>query len=320
MSLNELLGVRYRGAGRALAWRGWCSQPLSRSLAQRRSQPRAPRGCGARLAALASVWAAVLLGPALTRGGTAHALDVTACGQTVPAGQRGVLVADLTCPSGTGVSVAARATLDLAGHAIAAGSAPAIECLGHGCTITSSGGPGEVSGTALVDCIVTAPRARLRIDNLHVHDCRTCVETNPEYESGRGALAIASHLAVDHCAEVGINVRALHADHVAVTAAGGWIALWAEELLEGNDITASDNAQTGMFAGRRLRVRNLWASNNGRYGVSSFGLVSIRGGEIRDNASWDLVARRARLVGVNCGRSIQSAQALTDTLGVCADD
>ncbi len=259
------------------------------------------------------------MGTAATLTGTARGMDVTACGQTVPAGQHGVLVADLTCPSGTGVVVGRRATLDLAGHAIAARGASAIECLGRNCTITSSGGPGEISGTSLIDCIVTEPRTRLRLDNLHVHDCRTCIETNPEYHSGQGAIVNASHVVVDHCADVGINVRVLHADHVSVTQARGWIALWSEMFLEGNNITASDNDQIGIFA-THLRARNLWANNNGRYGVSSFGLVSIRGGEILNNGSWDLVARRAGLVGVNCGRSIQSAQALTETLGVCADD
>ena len=84
----------------------------------------------------------------------AHALDVTSCGQTVPARETGFLQADLACPSGVGVHLADKATLDLNGHTLAATADSAIVCDGKKCRVLSTAGAGDVSGGPDVDCIV----------------------------------------------------------------------------------------------------------------------------------------------------------------------
>jgi len=65
-------------------------------------------------------------------GGRAQALDITSCGQTVPAGETGVLVGDLQCdPATRGVTLQYAATLDLNGHALVAPDGWAVWCNGR---------------------------------------------------------------------------------------------------------------------------------------------------------------------------------------------
>ena len=97
-------------------------------------------GAGSRLKRLGSA-AAVLLFTATI----AHAVDITNCNQTVPAGATGVLVADLDCSLGYGsyaVTLSKSARLQLNGFALRS-NANGIHCLGS-CRIT---GPGEVART-----------------------------------------------------------------------------------------------------------------------------------------------------------------------------
>lgn len=69
---------------------------------------------------------------------------VVSCGQVVPKATTGVLAADLACTSQNGVTLEARAKLDLAGHTITGDVAlqMGVECLGA-CTVS---GPGSISG------------------------------------------------------------------------------------------------------------------------------------------------------------------------------
>src|SRR5207249_8114063 len=71
-------------------------------------------------------------------GNPGWAIDILSCGEMVPAGDVGVLQADLTC-SGVGVEVDEMATLQLNGHSIT-GASPGVFCP-HRCTIQ---GPGEL--------------------------------------------------------------------------------------------------------------------------------------------------------------------------------
>ena len=63
------------------------------------------------------------LGIILTLAPVAEALDISTCDSDVPAGQHGVLVADLDCSWNTeagsyGVELGRNATLDMQGHTI----------------------------------------------------------------------------------------------------------------------------------------------------------------------------------------------------------
>src|SRR5262245_33788032 len=97
-----------------------------------------------------------------------RAADITACGQSVPAGRRAVLGADLTCPPGApAATVGEHATLALNGHTIHGGGT-AVLCTGRRCTIE---GPGEITGATRAG---VAQRSRegkvvLRVRGVRVH-------------------------------------------------------------------------------------------------------------------------------------------------------
>lgn len=260
----------------------------------------------------------LLVSGLLAVASVARAVDVTSCGQTIPARETGVLVADLACPTGVGVRVSDRATLDLNGHAIASNDAPAISCDGRRCTITSSAGLGDVSASPAADCILMGPRGRLTIENFHVHACRSCIQTNEQNIHAYGASVGATGVSVDGCADLGINARVVKAVDVSVTNAAGHIALWSEMRLKGANIDVSGNARVGIFA-VSINARNVTANGNGLYGVESFNKMKIIGGQMLNNLYADVVAPRARFSGVTCGNSLKLGTGGLP-LGVCAND
>jgi hypothetical protein len=262
---------------------------------------------------------AVLVSGFLAVAPATYALDVTTCGQTVAAGEVGTLQVDLACPAGAGVHLEDRASLDLNGRAIVATGAAAIACEGRHCTITSAGGsPGDVSGSAAVDCITMTPRGRMEISSVHVHDCLTCIETNPRGVHAEGANVRATAVTVDGCEGPGIHARVVKANGVSVTNARD-IALWAEMRLKGADITASGNSWIGIFA-VSINAENVVANDNGLFGVESFGKMRIRGGEMLGNGHADVGAHRARFTDVLCGRSVKFSNTPGESLGVCVND
>lgn len=77
-------------------------------------------------------------------GISAAALDVTSCGEIVPAGQAARLAADLDCPSGAGIVLGDRARLYLDGHVLSGSpDSSNVVCQGPKCKIV---GPGEIVG------------------------------------------------------------------------------------------------------------------------------------------------------------------------------
>ena len=251
---------------------------------------------------------------------TVHAFDVTSCGQTVPAKETGFLIADLSCPAGVGVHLADKATLDLNGHALAATGGSAIVCDGKKCRVLSSTfGPGDVSGDADVDCIsMAAARGKMELQNVTVHDCRTCVETDPVGAHGYGARLTATNVTVDGCTGPGISATKVDATGLSVSHAGD-IALWAEMVLRGDGIDVSKNTGRGIFA-VSIRADNVVANDNASDGVESFGRIRIRGGQMLNNGGWDVVARGAKVENVTCGRSYELGSDPVTALGICAND
>jgi len=85
-----------------------------------------------------------------------HATDVTTCGQTIAAGDTGVLQADLTCSSGAfAVQLMHNARLQLNGHTLArvddAGGSGTATVLGSGDGMAARFkilGPGTIAGTS----------------------------------------------------------------------------------------------------------------------------------------------------------------------------
>jgi hypothetical protein len=249
-----------------------------------------------------------------------HAFDVTTCGQTVPARETGFLQADLSCAAGVGVHVGDKATLDLNGHGLAATADSAIVCDGKKCRILSSTfGPGGVSGAAGVDCILMgAKRGKMVLSNVTVHDCRTCVETDPIGAHGYGANLVATAVSIDGCAGPGVNATKVTATGLSVTNAHD-IALWAEMVLRGDGIDVCGNAGRGIFS-VSVRADNVIADDNGDHGVESFGRIRIRGGHMLGNDGYDVVGTGAKVTDVTCGRSLQFGSEPPTSLGICTDD
>lgn len=94
---------------------------------------------------------------------TSFAFDVTACGQTIEAGEIGVLPTDLDCPTdpgSTGLFMEPRAVFDLNGHTFN-GGAIGVFCDGE-CAFK---GPGVLSG-AEIGIISETYRSRMKLENL----------------------------------------------------------------------------------------------------------------------------------------------------------
>jgi hypothetical protein len=103
---------------------------------------------------------------------TAATMDVTACGQLVPAGATGILRNDLDCPPGfPTVTLGHGATLRMSRHAIRGG-------LWLSCSRCKILGPGEISGAS--DCAIhttanpTPADAGIVARDLDIHDNGLC--------------------------------------------------------------------------------------------------------------------------------------------------
>src|SRR5690349_652599 len=93
---------------------------------------------------------------------SAWAMDITSCGTTVPAGDVGVLQADLACTGQrvpAAVTLLNKATLQMNSHAIANGD---VLCSKSHCTVV---GPGEIGG----GCVLV--ERALKISDVSIHDC-----------------------------------------------------------------------------------------------------------------------------------------------------
>ena len=77
----------------------------------------------------------------------AWALDITACGATVPPGETGVLQADLLCSGEyAGVTLENQATLDMNGHSIRGPAVKGVICTERRCAVMSGVPGSEISG------------------------------------------------------------------------------------------------------------------------------------------------------------------------------
>ena len=178
--------------------------------------------------------------------------------------------------------------------------------------------PGDISGSSSVDCITIVPKGKMTVSNVDVHDCRTCIETNTFSAHAYGASLFVSDVTVDTCAGPGINARKVMANGVSVTNAHD-VALWAEMKLLGSDITSSGNTGRGIFS-VTIKASNVVADNNTFYGVESYNRMTIHGGEMLGNGSYDVIARRAKFTDVTCGRSQKIFGDPGENLGVCTND
>jgi hypothetical protein len=225
-----------------------------------------------------------------------HALDITTCGQTVPAGEIGNMLNDLDCPLGaSGVcaedpsqscvySVAgcettpsrvcvrvgavvlengARLLMD--GHKIRGGDY-AVECVGRTCGIAGGAGQGVLeSAGALCSGGIWgsaggAPSGvRMVLSDLHVAGggC-TIVRNSP-------GQIFATNLTIDN-ASWGIVARRLQGSNIVVNNSAGH-GIHVPGLVKVDGLTANGNGGYGIIADK-LRGSNIQANGNTQHGIA----------------------------------------------------
>jgi len=262
----------------------------------------------------------------------APAVDITACNQTVPAGEVGVLRANLVCDGAYAVFLDSRATLLLSGHSLA-GPDEAVDADGVGCLDDCTvSGPGEISG--FEEGIVTNAKL-VRVSDVFVHGC------------GVGIKAPRLHLtnvtASDN-AEVGLTAERLKGTGITANDNGGYGfygfrfvgenvtmdrnalgAIEAHDSFRGVAVALHDNDGAAVISAR-VSARGLVASGNtggGVYGTR----VTVRDGSLTGNGvtgdgAFDLGSTRPpRILQTLCGTSLRwNVAPYPQSWGVCTFD
>lgn len=258
----------------------------------------------------------------------AQGVDVTACGQVIPAHSTGVLLADLICPASdpltfdAGVILQTGATLDLAGHRLEmgddGGNLAGVDCHGR-CTVTSSVAGGAVVGNATANGTATGilvDGGSGRVSNLRVErftqgvvgSGRSLLLRNLELidNSTYGAAALAGSIRVS--------------DSVA---SGNQIAFAAGKQITALRSSATGN-RTGLLAQVAVRATDTQLTGNSVVGIDCWngarlGSVALRDSTVTDNGIYDILSGRLpRLFGSTCG--VSHAAGTGDSWGVCTDD
>jgi hypothetical protein len=225
---------------------------------------------------------------AIVAGGPASAMDITTCGQFVPAGESAVLTTDLACARtatrpffAQGVVLDGGASVDLNGHSITGDdSGVGISCNPQGshtlrklCRVM---GPGTVSG----------------------------------FELGIGGVGVVEVTRVITRENIyGVVVAKCCALHVSEVAADdNDIAGVSAGRLTGSGLHASGNGNVGVAAGR-FRLARVMASGNG-VGGGVYGRGRLTDSVIVGNAGFDgtydlLAYPRIRTRNSTCGSGIR---------------
>ncbi len=298
---------------------------------------------------------------------TAHALDITTCGQVVPAGETGVLVGDLTCPTSTlgcyecrpnghcfptgaactteadcgsgdvacstlpAIAIDLKGTLDMNGHALVAPGQVAVVCRSKGpCTVTSTTGRGEISGSSLGILMVSG---KLDVSNVDLHDNTGAGILTP-------LLAVRMRLtSVTANNNGGMGIRADTVKANGVTASGnGQFGIEARGKLQGSNVVTNDNGYTGCIAGRGAKLATFTATGNGTAGdngggglIVGAGAAHVSGATITGNtftdgngsAPLDLITVRKPRFSGTCDHSASFDRKTGDlgpSWGVCSGD
>ena len=200
--------------------------------------------------------------------GPAYGVDVTMCGQVVPAGGTGVLRADLSgCSTNPSVTVGDGGSVLLNGHSITstAPGANGIVCEG-GCLVQ---GPGKIS----VDYGIVHS-SHLRRQSLRVED------VDLEDNGGVAILSIEGFV---------------FARNVTVTGNGF-------EHVDPSGVTVAIHAYRGLFG------KNLTVTNNGGWGIDAIERLKLIDSVVTGNdgggTGIDIVTfSRPRLIHSTCGKS-----------------
>jgi hypothetical protein len=233
-------------------------------------------------------WVVLALALLLVASERALAIDVTSCGQFIPAGETGVLATDLQCTraptwpfSARGVIVDGGATVQLNGHSITGdGTGVGIDCEPQGrrsfkqaCRIV---GTGEVSG----------------------------------FELGIGVVGVIEVTGVTaRRNRVGMSApKCCHLFVNDVVASDNEISGVSAYRLSGDGLHAERNGMVGVQS-FRMRLSNVTATGNGAMGgVHGRGVLrdSVVTGNAGFDGTYDILAwPRVRTRNTTCGRGIR---------------
>lgn len=259
--------------------------------------------------------AALLLLPAAAR-----AIDITSCDSTVPAGEVGVLQADVSCAGAfVGVRLDNGAQLQLNGHSLsgtlggASNEAALVQCGGKRCAVT---GPGELFGSN--GAAIGLANGRLVVSGgVSIHDCRRGIRGTPS--DSFNSKVLLTDVTIDGIAEEGVWADVIKATGVSVTDARLGIA---GHSLKATSVSLANNATSG-WLGDKVAARGLVANGNGDCGVRSIRAKLVDSdvtGNDGLNVGGDVcTVRRPRVVNTTCGKSVALGQAVSDW-DVCSGD
>ena len=212
----------------------------------------------------------------LVGGGAARAdVSVTSCGTTVPAGETGVLVGDLSCSIAPAIIIQKRAALDLSGYTLTVtgpGAGDAIVCADGKCTIASSAAGGRLVASE-VDSVVAhtlSGRGKVLLQNLDV-------DISPPESALAGVRAVG-------------RVR-IDAKSVGVSGASGHGIVGPRVRV--TDVTLTDN-WVGIAVSGRITGAGLTTTGGG-YGVAG-GAVYLVDSEAHGAVYNGIQGERVRLV------------------------
>jgi len=285
---------------------------------------------------------ALVAGLALSAG-RASSLDVSSCATVVPAGDTGVLQADLDC-TGTGfddpaVQLGSGAILEMNGHRINHPEVPGdlygfgVRCPSGKCTVH---GPGEITGD-----VVGIEGPKLVVSDILIHDTvlgiaavRVTVDPDGSVVGVKYGNLLATNVTLIANGS-GILARNVRASAVVVSQSEQ-LGIQAKKV-RGTAITANDNGWVGI-AIEQCNVDGLTATGNGAFAEVFGGGVEVYRGTARlrnatltgnrvfvDGASVDgdiVAVRTPRLENVVCDHSVRIVQLgqSAGSLGVCSGD
>lgn len=263
---------------------------------------------------LVSMLSASICVTAVSFATTSSALDVTACGQTVPRGEIGVLQADLVCPGGLeslGVSLEPNAELDLNGHTLSGGGA-GVACFGpaRSCTIR---GPGVISNATASGIAANSGVNRIIVENVTISDNQYSAVFVPGGRAIRltNVVIARNNLGFDGSPELRANLGAIQwvrrLDLENVTATDNVGLAFATKNIYGENVTLTGNYSG--FRAMNVKLTNLTITDSIGIGMrSTRGRVRLVNSTLANNdgagAGVDmLTARKPSLLDTSCDRS-----------------
>lgn len=267
---------------------------------------------------------------ALWPAGPVHAFDVTACYQTVPPHETGILRNDLACDGsgGPNVNVGRGARLELNGHRISGGYIGVSTYPGSGRNVIE--GPGEIvgaSGDPFGCAIATSSKATIRYLDLHTN--RRGIVTVYDYP-----LKL-EHVRISNNTAEGISSYFVNLGSVIGPGNG---------KITARDVILANNGDNGIEAYGQLQLRDSAVTGSGGSGIVSNGRVFIlEDVSITDNTAAGIVSgspKRGKLkhsvatgngpegdiaapvppqlITSTCDHSVDTDSG--GTLGICVDD